>query len=712
MALTVSAGLLGCGNKTQAPVTNQEIELIEPVEAESSYEVAARRTLYDASVHAATVVPYLEEYSADVNMTFEKYGAYPGEQVQKGDTLIQSDASEIDKRIEDKIESIDDMKENHLQWQRDMVSELKRLREESDYWKGFVDANEANKPPEMIDAGELEDSDETGMVPNPAYEEWYKQCGWVIGKYRIAEHDYNTKKSDVDYQNALYDLDYAHAQKELQQMYTDRKEGFVLSEMDGCVVAMNFFNPGDYIQKDVSVTAVGDLQQKQLKCEYISKGQVQRAQNMYAVIDGKKYKIEYQPMENEEYTKLSEQNDKVYSTFYLQDAEDVNIGDFGVITLIQDYKDQVVTVPASTVRKDENGKFVYVIKEGTPVYTPITTGMSDGVYTEIIDGVSEGDKILSNETKKIGGNRAKLEKGEFHTDFENMGFMYYPYNSYLTNPVENGTTYFVSNDVVMYQRVSKGDVVATVRVERDDIALSRNETKVARLNSRIADIEKKGYEEDSYEARTIENYRKEIAELEKTIAKQKKDFSTTQILADKDGIIIWMEEFDEEDIIKQDQRIVEIADESTCYVVVEDKSQLLQYGNIVDIVYKDGSGKDCITKGTVASMSKVAVNASLQNDYTMILLPKEDIENMIQTAGKDDGWWNRYRYNVKGSIRNMENVVVVPKKAVFENNGVTYAYVIGEDGQPVAQSFVSGGYNDSGYWVVEGLTEGMEVCLE
>ena len=52
------------------------------------------------------------------------------------------------------------------------------------------------------------------------------------------------------------------------------------------------------------------------------------------------------------------------------------------------------------------------------------------------------------------------------------------------------------------------------------------------------------------------------------------------------------------------------------------------------------------------------------------------------------------------------------EKAVTEKNGNTYVSVVKENGEIVAQRFVAGGYNANNYWVVEGLTEGMEICLE
>ena len=60
----------------------------------------------------------------------------------------------------------------------------------------------------------------------------------------------------------------------------------------------------------------------------------------------------------------------------------------------------------------------------------------------------------------------------------------------------------------------------------------------------------------------------------------------------------------------------------------------------------------------------------------------------------------------------MKNVLVGPKREVKESNGCTYVNVIGEQGEVIPTSFIAGGYDNANYWVIEGLTEGMKVCLE
>lgn len=705
LILSMAILLTGCGATAGGSSEEADaIELIEPVNAETGYEEAAVRNLYNASMFPATVVPYIEEYGSDRDMEFESYGAYPGEQVKKGQALIRSNTDEMDKKIEDKEKSIADMEEAFQKEQEGKTEVLKEQMDQANYWKVFVDANEAKKPVEYI-----QDSETGGQVKNPAYEAWEAECGWVVGEYRIAEHRVNTTKLEMEQKKELYELDHAWALKELENLKEDRNEDMILSKKDGTVVAMKSFNQWDsHIPRDAVVTAVGDLSQKLLKCDYIRSEKITRAQQVYAFINGRRYEVEYQPMDPDEYLQLSSQDEKVYSTLKLLDAEDVNMGDFAVLTVISDYRENVVTVPAEAVRQDETGSYVYVVTEDGNIYTPVKVGMSDDVYTEITEGVSEGDKILYNNMQSIGSKTAKVETGDFGTTFSERGWMEYPSSSGIVNPIENGTVYFVSSDISLYQHVEKGDVIARVRVEPDSIALERNETKLKRLRDRVTDLEKLDPERNK---EAIESYREQIADLEEDIAGQKADFATTEIVADKSGIVLELADLQEEKILPFKSRLAQIADESNCYVMVEDTKWLLQYGNEIEITYENENRQKCKVTGTV-SMVRVGVKSALQSDYALIRLPQEEIGSMSMTASGNDDWWSRYRYDVAGEVRKMSNVPIVPNKAVWTSQGQTYVYVKNENGDAVARSFLAGGFNNDYYWVVDGLAEGMEVCLE
>ena len=64
--------------------------------------------------------------------------------------------------------------------------------------------------------------------------------------------------------------------------------------------------------------------------------------------------------------------------------------------LIANVKDAII-VPSIGIKKDENGTFVYVLKNGKPVKTAVKTGIKDNLDTQIISGVNEGDEIITSQ---------------------------------------------------------------------------------------------------------------------------------------------------------------------------------------------------------------------------------------------------------------------------------------------------------------------------
>ena len=64
--------------------------------------------------------------------------------------------------------------------------------------------------------------------------------------------------------------------------------------------------------------------------------------------------------------------------------------------LIANVEDAII-VPSIGIKKDENGTFVYVLKDGKPVKTAVKTGIKDNPDTQIISGINEGDEIITSQ---------------------------------------------------------------------------------------------------------------------------------------------------------------------------------------------------------------------------------------------------------------------------------------------------------------------------
>lgn len=77
-------------------------------------------------------------------------------------------------------------------------------------------------------------------------------------------------------------------------------------------------------------------------------------------------------------------------------------------------QNNVLIVPLAAVRTDKLGEYVYVIKNGKPERTSVTTGITGDTMIQIVKGVNEGDEIVvsgdvnsssssSSSSKKAGG---------------------------------------------------------------------------------------------------------------------------------------------------------------------------------------------------------------------------------------------------------------------------------------------------------------------
>lgn len=693
LMLILSVGISGCGSE-EALKEEEEIALLEPLDSSEGWEAAARRNLYDAEIYSATVFPYTEEYSFGKDVVLEKFLAFPGEGVKKGDVLACADNSALEKEIEKKEEQILEMEEEFQSYKKETEEALLDPRARLERLEGVVEWYLETEPEEQL---------------NPAYGQWEKEYDRYNEEYRSLALEVDRTETLLEHKTKLFELDYEFAGKQLKRMKAELGMGILTSPMEGNVVALAEWGNGSRLGKE-KVIAIGDLNQKLLKCPYINKAAIAGAKDVYALVNGKRYEIVYQPIDAQEYARRSAQNEVIYSVFELaEETEDVSVGDYALITVVKDSRENVLSIPESAIHKDAGSSYVYVIKDGGSVAVNVETGMGDGVYREILGGIEEGDKVLTSDAITGGTGRAVVERGDFCSHFSGRGYISYPSSHIVENPVKYGRVYFVEYAVALYEYVEEGDVIAEVRVQEDEVALERNRVKLARLEERLANLEQKGEEGQE---KVIAQRREEIDELRELIEEMTADYNTTQIRARQGGLVISLTEYEPEDIIEAKGQLAKIAEEENCYVILENSKQLLQYGNRVEISYQDKEGASRKTEGMVASLSRGGVVGNgFQTENSWILIPPEDIGNMVTVVPAGNGYVTRVSFSVEADVRQMNQVLLVPREAVWEVGNQRYVLVAGEEGA-VARSFIAGGYDASHYWVVDGLTEGMELCLK
>ena len=698
IALGLSLTLTGCGK--EQPVDSAGVELLEPVGTAGNYEAAARRTIYSVEVHDAIVYPYVEEYAFSEGVVFKGYAAYPGEEVSAGGALIYTDSETVDKQVKEMEEKIQTMQEEHEEYRKETLEALDEPSDEAERLQDILNNLKAEEPQTV--------SGSDASVE--AYNNWLEQYTHFEGKYAQTSLGVEMQEVALNQRQQLYDLDMQYYRAQLADLKKKQQDRVLSTQIDGRVGAFGYYDSGNYINMDTTVVAVCDESRLELKCEFINKSIVSKAEDVFAYIDGKRHEVEYQVIETEEYKRLEAEGGKVFSTFKLADTTNIKAGDFGIIVIINDKREQALSVPKEAIHKDAEGYYVTVLQNDENVYVPVKTGLSDGVYTEILSGLSEGDLVQLDQPVSYGEKTVKVEYGNFANSFSANGFLFYPCRYAVKSPIEHGTMYFVQTQVTLYQHVEKGDVIATVRVEGDEVALKQNERKLQRLEERVADLRRLG-EEDN--AKEIEKKQEQIADLKELIQEIKADYAVTEIVASQTGLVIDVPKLEEDSLVNKDTVFATIADEANCYVVIDNEDQRLNYGNEVTINYKNKADKNCTAPGRVVLLSQAGViNQELKWEQSLIQIPAEAIGDMAAVTAGADGWMNRARFGISAEIRKMDNVLVVPRKAVKNVGGKTYVNVKQADGSVVTTSFVAGGSDDKNYWIVEGLTEGMEICYE
>ena len=565
--LAAALGIGGCGAvETENP--SDEITLLEPVNANANTEKVMLHNLYDYEVEPGYIYPEIKEYSFLEDTTFFSYVAAPGTEVSSGSVLAKADAQ----GIEEQIKSVEEQKKN-----------LTETYEEE--YKDLTDLIKEQK--ELIEEIKENQKDETE-----------EEKSYSNRQVILIENDIRGYELSLNQNEELYALDADYYEKQLEYLHREQKSRLLYSDMNGMVVNVGSFAPGDYVPAKKSVVAVGDFSELMFTCNDIGQSKRKQAQEFYLFVNGTSYEL------GEETER--EASEQEYSTFSINgDTSALSAGDFGVLVAVYEKRENVVAVPKSALQKGVSGMYVYRIENGEKVMTDVVTGMSDGVYTEILSGVSVGDEIsLSESAISHGKDTAQVSYGSISVSFEESGSFQCPITYVVKNPAEVGTVCLVEYKKELFSYVNAGEEIAEIRVETDAAAKEELKKKMEREEARIRDA---GTFENEKEAarrqKALKNYQEELEKLE--TAEQ-----ISQICADKSGILVWTMDKKENETIASGETVAVIADEKNCYVAVSNENGLLNLGNKVQVSYQDTLGNTTVFEGNVINASKAGLYIS------------------------------------------------------------------------------------------------------
>lgn len=274
------------------------------------------------------------------------------------------------------------------------------------------------------------------------------------------------------------------------------------------------------------------------------------------------------------------------------------------------------------------------------------------------------------------------------------------------------------------QYVDVGDVLATVYTEVDEIAINEAKVNLQRLQERyqaaqdqaaedLKVLDEEGYRVYNDYDRKIHlikieqrqlawenekyNYERRIADAKERLGKLTEVGEVHEIKADTAGYVYYTTRHKAGKELKDGDYICHIMSSNVVYTSTEQQADYFHYG--MEVAFDNRNG---LTPAKVTNGGSWILYGNLDTKKTIFRLEfDKDVSELDQTGLNN--------LVLKASLKTVENVIVIPKKAVEVEDDEYFVTVLKEDGTLLKTEFLPGGSDVDNYWVLDGLTEGMQI---
>ena len=765
LGICVSFVAGGCGKMTESSLP----ELEEPVALNEAYRPVEYGTIGSIQVLMATAVPrdYCNYYSANVNIS--QIYVEPGDTVNAGDVLAVCDVDEAKKQLQECQAAL--AHENETYEISAQISETQiRL------WESQA-AGQDNNEPDQSD-GTADDTHEADADTN--IDEYAAVTGEFsteqTEKNESTDEDYNTQIA-TEQENQRYDkqLHEYRVQKINEQMALYQQivdDGTLKAAHSGLVTYTKKLTGGRSAAAYENIVIVSDTDDLVLdiKDTAINEYKYSDYDKKYVIVDGEKYDVT-ESQYTSEVLVLSKINNR-YPDVCVESREKpfLTAGQTYPVYFEKTKVDQALVVGKDSIYKDGDTRYVYVKNdEGGREKRIITTGESDENYTQVTEGLKEGELVYYNSTDQVPTKYSKYTVTRSDFDIANYGVSYsrsdagtitetcdYEGQIVSVNVKQDDT---VENGMLLYV-VDTGEGKAAITEAKNEID-SENESyahKIADYDKQVKDLSEGGSSAEennkqdekpdtAYEEQQLK-LNLQLLDLQKKLAGADHTYQLSRLQSAYDSISAGNDGKGNISVYaKNDGKVSKVSVKAGDNV--EEGSDILQItGNSTDVllVQVRDSNSYKVYKDNIADVGE---RVSLELDGTTIYgscigfagygrvaqkgYVNQDDKGVHITGNTDSGYGNAAFYikldngipddltrasAVKFSYVSFKKVVVVPTSIIhkqvnpMDKDDISY-YVWKIDGDSVVkQPVILGDYTSgSNTLVLYGIDEGDEICL-
>ena len=752
----------GCGKMTESSIPKLE----EPVALNEAYRPVEYAAIGSVQVLMATAVPrdYCNYYSANVNIS--QIYVEPGDTVNPGDVLAVCDVDEAKKQLQECQAALVHENETYeisaqisdtqiKMWENQAAQQDNNEHNKMDTADGaMADAYEINTDTNIdervADMGEF--STEQTEKNESTDEDYNKQIATEQENQRYDKqlHEYRVQK--INEQIALY-----------QQLVDD---GTLKAAHSGLVTYTKKLTEGRSAAAYENIVIVSDTDDLVLdiKDTAINEYKYSDYDKKYVIVDGEKYDVT-ESQYTSEVLVLSKINNR-YPDVCVESREKPSLtaGQMYPVYFEKTKADHTLVVGKDSIYKDGDTRYVYVKNdEGGREKRIITTGESDENYTQVTEGLKEGELVYYNSTDQVPTKYSKYTVTRSDFDIANYGVQYSRSDAGTITETCDYEGQIVSVNVKQDDTVEKGMLLYVVDTGEGKAAIteaknaidSENESyaqKIADYNKQIKDLSEENNRQDekpdtAYDEQQLK-LNLQLLDLQKKLAGADHTYQLSRLQSAYDSISAGNDGKGNISVYaKNDGKVSKVSVKAGDNV--EEGADILQItGNSTDVllVQVKESNSYKVYKDNIADVGE---RVSLEMDGTTIYgscigfagygreaqkgYINQDDKGVHITGNTDSGYGNAAFYikldngipddltrasAVKFSYVSFKKVVVVPTSIIhkqvnpMDKDDISY-YVWKIDGdsvvkQPVILSDYTSGSNTL---VLYGIDEGDEICL-
>ena len=350
LSLLVLLSLSACqGNQQPVP------ELLEPVGVRMDLAEAKTDTIYSVRMYEGSIVPHVEQLQFQTNGILKEVNVSLGDQVTKGQILAALSEDDLLSQIEA------------------LEREIEQTCILGDFSDRLAEADIA------IAKAELEKMIAWGTWENPR----------TLKELEIQKLEQNLRQ-----EQELRSLQMAHLQKKLDDLREQAGKNVLIAPCDGKIAYLDLPAIDAAVQGYKTVICIADETKLYLRTEFFSNAAISEFDRICCRIENQEYELTHIPYDMQEYLQQSFLGEKVDTRFSVQAPEgSLKIGQYAVLLATDQYKENVLTIPANALYSDGADTYVYKVVDGTRIRCDVTVGIVTNLKAEITAGLQKGDLV-------------------------------------------------------------------------------------------------------------------------------------------------------------------------------------------------------------------------------------------------------------------------------------------------------------------------------